>query len=70
MHDAVYKCLPCRAHKFLLPQLIEETDRDTKKTFLGQTLDKMNKDDTFLRQCIFMIGLAKRYNLRIGGRDS
>jgi len=33
MHDALYKCLHCRAYKFLLPQLIEETARDTKKTF-------------------------------------
>jgi hypothetical protein len=49
MHDAVYKCLHCRAYKFLLPQLIEETDRDTKKIFLGQTSDKMDNDDTFLK---------------------
>jgi len=59
MHDAVYKCLHCRAYKFLLPQLIEEIDRDTKRTFLGQTLDKMDNDDTFLSQCDFMNGLAK-----------
>jgi hypothetical protein len=49
MHDAVCKCLRCRAYKSLLPQLIEETDRDTKKAYLGQTLDKMDNDDTFLK---------------------
>jgi hypothetical protein len=70
MHDAVYKCLPCRAYKFLLSQLIEETDLDTKKIFLGQAMDKMDNDDTFLSQCDFMNGLAKRYNLRIRGRET
>lgn len=53
MLDAVYKRLRFRTYKLLLLHLIEETDHDTKKTFLEQTLGKMDNDDTFLKSVRF-----------------
>ena len=51
--DNAWCCVRFRTYKLLLLHLIEDTDHDSKKTFLEQTLDKMDNEDTFLKSVWF-----------------